>query len=154
MSTKNPSLVSDHGAVAWPVAGCVDLRLPTHPELRFVAVTDGRRCSVHALDDLIVCGSIRWIIVHPEADEDSGLIGYLHVVGEYRRKGIATALLTAAQAYAERYQLPPPRHSDERTAAGDAWARALGAEPAHHLLSSDHEGSPWPLDDGEEGGER
>lgn len=122
----------------WPVSGYADFRVSSQPDLRFVAVTDGRRCSVHALDDLIACGSIRWMIVQPH-DEDDGFLGsirWVYVSTEYRRSGIATALLDAARAYAEHYGIPTPRHSSERTAEGDAWARALGAEPAREIVTS------------------
>jgi GNAT superfamily N-acetyltransferase len=113
---------------ALPVTRYADLTIPEQPELRFVAVTDGARCSVHALDDLIVVGSLRWLIV--EDDDAAGMIGFVHVVPERRRQGIATALLSVARTYAEHHGLPAPRHTDERSADGDAWARSLGAAPA------------------------
>lgn len=123
----------------WPVMGPATFQLPDR-RLQFTAVTDGRRCSVHALDDLIVCGSLRWLIY--ENDPDIGEIGYIYVPAEHRRHGIATALLKAARAYAEHYGIPAPRHSTRRTELGDAWARADGAEPTHEVLPPD-EGKPW-----------
>jgi len=114
----------------WPVTGDADLRLDSHPEMRFTAVTDGHRCAVLALDDLIACGSLRWIIDEKPDDPTNGMIGYVYVSPEHRRRGVATALLTAACAYAEHYGVAAPRHADERSPEGDAWARSLGAEPA------------------------
>jgi GNAT superfamily N-acetyltransferase len=114
----------------WPVVGYADIRLQDHPDLRFVAVTDGRRCSVIviALDDLIACGSLRWLIA--KDDDAAGMIGWVEVLPRYQRRGIATALLTVADEYSDRYGLPRPRHADRRTPSGDAWAQSLGAEPA------------------------
>jgi GNAT superfamily N-acetyltransferase len=131
----------------WPVSGYADLRLDSHPELRFLAATDGRRCSVLALADLIVCGSLRWLIAEDDADDpepDAGMIGYVYVAPEVRRRGIATALLTAADAYAERYGLPAPRHTEDRSPSGDAWARSVGAEPAGaQVREYEHRLGPW-----------
>jgi len=129
---------------AWPVSGYADLRLDSHPKLRFLAATDGHRCSVLALADLIVCGSLRWLIGENEDPEDIGMIGYVYVAPELRRRGIATALLTAANAYAERYGLPAPRHTDDRSPSGDAWARSVGAESASvPVRQREHPLGPW-----------
>ena len=119
--------------------GYANFRLDSHPDLRFIAATDGRRCSVLALDDLIACGSLRWLIV--EDDDDAGMIGYVYVAPEHRRRGIATALLAVANAYAEHYGLPAPRHFDERTPSGDAWARSLGAEAARSIYDPTRKGA-------------
>ena len=43
-----------------------------------------------------------------------------------QRKGVATALLGKAREIAgETRGVRPPRHSPDRTAAGEAWARSL-----------------------------
>jgi GNAT superfamily N-acetyltransferase len=66
-----------------------------------------------------------------DQDFDAGTIGYVYVPPEHRRRGIATALLRVAEAYAERYGMTAPRHDqDQRSADGEAWAVALGADPA------------------------
>jgi GNAT superfamily N-acetyltransferase len=113
---------------AWPVATYAELVLTEQPTLRFIAVTDGARCSVHALHDLLAIGSIRWLIV--EDDDDAGMIGFVFVSPAWRRHGVATALLKVATAYSEHYGLPSPKHVDERSPAGEAWAVTQGAEPA------------------------
>jgi hypothetical protein len=57
----------------------------------------------------------------------TGLIATVRIRPEYRpdfcRKGIATALLGVA-----RHRCPWIRHSPDRTADGDAWARSLHEE--------------------------
>lgn len=115
----------------WPVSGCADLRIPDQPDLRFVAVADDRRCSVHAMDDLVACGSLRWLIA--ENDDDAGVIGYVFVEPERRRTGVATALLEVARAYAQHYGLPAPRHSETRSRGGEEWGRSLGAPEAKEI---------------------
>jgi GNAT superfamily N-acetyltransferase len=68
---------------------------------------------------------------------DEGIIGQLHlgfvrqngrrkvrnifVKKEHQRKGIATAMWNYAEANGFK-----PQHSDDRTDAGEAWARSLG----------------------------
>ncbi len=54
-------------------------------------------------------------------------VGGLSVDEAHRRKGIATGLWNEAhRVAAEREGVQPPRHSPERTDAGDAWARSVG----------------------------
>lgn len=60
-------------------------------------------------------GSISW---HHKTGEIRGV----YVVPEHQRKGIATAMLHEAQTTPTR----SPRHSTDRTTAGDAWARSAG----------------------------
>ena len=65
--------------------------------------------------------------VHP----DHGVVGKMDwsvkqirnidVEPEHRRQGIATALWEKGQSIR-----PTPKHSDQRTDAGDAWARTVG----------------------------
>jgi GNAT superfamily N-acetyltransferase len=62
------------------------------------------------------------------------MIGFVYVTPTWRRKGLATALLKVTTEYADQYGLPVPRHTEERTPSGDAWARALGAEPARRIV--------------------
>lgn len=127
--------MSDNCDEDWPVAHESELEVFVSDSLglRFVAVIGGGRCSVHALNDLIAVGSLRWQITDPERD-DSGTITWIEVSPRYRRQGVATALLEAATAYAKRYGHPRPRHSDSRTRLGDAWATGLGARPAKKVI--------------------
>ena len=56
-------------------------------------------------------------------------IGGLGVQEEHRRKGIATGLWNKAKEVAKQNKdIPKPRHSPERTDAGDAWARKVGGK--------------------------
>jgi GNAT superfamily N-acetyltransferase len=117
------------------------------PVLQFVATTNGRLgCSVIALCDLVAVGSIRWWGGGDDDDDDpdnnAGLIGFLHVGEQWRRQGIANALLAAANAYAEHHDLARPRHSPVRSPEGAAWAAANGAEPAADV--SDENGAWGP----------
>ncbi len=137
----------------WPVTGVAALRITDDPRveaLRFTAVTDGRRCSVVALDDLIAVGSLRWWIREPDpaeleavaageepVDPEPGEIRYVYVPSDRRRQGIATAMLKAARQYAEHYGIPSPTHSRTRTEEGERWARADGAPPASKIVSAE-----------------
>jgi GNAT superfamily N-acetyltransferase len=118
---------------AWPVGILAQFEVATLPGIRFTAIADRYHCSVHALKDLIVVGSLRWGV---EQDDDSAAVGALVVTPEYRRRGIATGLWAAAHAYAERYGLPAPRHSEERSDDGDAWARSVGGELPPRVASA------------------
>jgi hypothetical protein len=56
----------------WPLAHESELELVVSDSLglRFVAVADSRRCSVHALNDLMAIGSLRWLIADREGDDE------------------------------------------------------------------------------------
>jgi GNAT superfamily N-acetyltransferase len=57
----------------------------------------------------------------------TGEIGNIDVLPEVQRQGVATAMLGHARQLAgETRGVRPPRHSPERTDAGEAWARSLG----------------------------
>ena len=46
---------------------------------------------------------------------------------DQQRRGIATRMFEHAQGLAAAYpSIPAPKHSPDRTAAGDAWANAVG----------------------------
>lgn len=46
---------------------------------------------------------------------------------DFRRQGIATGMWNHAQQVAsENARVPAPKHSKDRTDAGDAWARSVG----------------------------
>ena len=57
----------------------------------------------------------------------TGKIRQITVAEEHRRKGIATALLGEGRRIASSSRgVKSPRHSEERTNEGEAWARSLG----------------------------
>jgi GNAT superfamily N-acetyltransferase len=65
-------------------------------------------------------GSIMW-------HHKTGEIGNIEVLSEVRRQGVATSLLGEARRIAgETRGVRPPRHSPDRTEAGEAWARSTG----------------------------
>ena len=60
-----------------------------------------------------------------------GTINHIEIHPERRRQGLATKLLKFGQdIHNEIDTIPAPKHSDTRTAEGDAWAQHHGAEPA------------------------
>lgn len=64
----------------------------------------------------------------------SGEIHMIAVDESARRQGVATTLLERARQIAsETRGVPRPRHSSDRTDAGEAWARSLGERiPKRH----------------------
>lgn len=50
----------------------------------------------------------------------------VHVHPQFRRKGVATAMLKAARDVAVKTGVPSPVHSDDRSDMGDAWAKSTG----------------------------
>lgn len=68
-------------------------------------------------------GSVAEIFWHHKTGE----IANITVRDQFRRQGIATHLLGQARQLAEQTRgVRPPRHSPQRTDAGEAWARSLG----------------------------
>ena len=52
---------------------------------------------------------------------------YIGVEPEAQRQGVATAMWNEGQRIAaSKKNVPAPQHSNERTDAGDAWARSVG----------------------------
>lgn len=65
-------------------------------------------------------GEMSW---HHRTGEIMGISTY----EPWRRQGVATRMLGEARRIAgETRGVRPPRHSEERTDAGEAWARSLG----------------------------
>jgi hypothetical protein len=75
------------------------------------------------------------------AYQDDQRLGEMHwdqdkvrFVGVYEeqhlRQGLARGMWNAANAFhaADPESIPPPRHSDDRSKAGDAWARRVGGD--------------------------
>lgn len=76
------------------------------------------------------------VAYRPEGEEGKGFIQWHHQRGDIRhigvspnlqRRGIATALWHHAnEVAASTPGVKPPKHSPDRTDAGEAWARSLG----------------------------
>lgn len=65
-------------------------------------------------------GMMRW-------HHKTGEIGGIGVHEPFQRQGVATAMLgRAREIAADTRGVRPPRHSPDRTEAGEAWARSLG----------------------------
>jgi ribosomal protein S18 acetylase RimI-like enzyme len=65
-------------------------------------------------------GFLRW-------SHKTGEISSIEVFGGHQRQGVATGLWNEAHRIAgETRGVKPPRHSPDRTDAGEAWARSLG----------------------------
>ena len=61
-------------------------------------------------------------------------ISGLEVDAEYRRQGVATAMWNRAHQEAEvNPRIPKPKHSKDRTTAGDSWAKAVGGRLPRRL---------------------
>jgi acetyltransferase (GNAT) family protein len=74
----------------------------------------------HRLDVLGLGSSLLW-------HHKTGQISNIGVPEQFQRQGIATAMYGKAKEIAgETRGVRPPRHSPDRTEAGEAWARSLG----------------------------
>ena len=68
-------------------------------------------------------GEVGHLYWHPR----TGTIRDVLVSGEHQGQGIATQMYRMAQrAAATVKRVPQPKHSQDRTDAGDAWAKAVG----------------------------
>ena len=67
-------------------------------------------------------------------------------VGEqFQRRGVATAMWGEGQRLAsENRKIPQPKHSPERTKAGDAWARSVGGPLPRRRIFRASIGEPQP----------
>jgi GNAT superfamily N-acetyltransferase len=109
------------------VVGCIE---PGEPHV----------VSVVTLLDMTAIGSIKWVVGKNSDCE----ISLIHVVQEYRRRGIATLLLEVANEVADREGWPRPEHSPTRTPDGDGWAQSRGAAPATEIDDSGSLGASIP----------
>jgi hypothetical protein len=51
------------------------------------------------------------------------------VAADQQRRGVATGMWNEGQRMAsENARIPTPKHSNERTSAGDAWAKSVGGK--------------------------
>ena len=68
-------------------------------------------------------GEVGHLYWHPR----TGTIRDVLVTGEHQGKGIATQMYkTAQEVAATTKKVPAPKHSQDRTDAGEAWAKAVG----------------------------
>ena len=68
-------------------------------------------------------GDVGHLYWHPR----TGTIKDVLVSGEHQGKGIATQMYSQAQQAAQTVRgVPQPKHSQDRTDAGDAWAKKVG----------------------------
>ncbi len=75
-----------------------------------------RAMSQHGME----VGSLLW---------DSKQIRNVGVPEQHQRQGVATALWEEGHRMAgENARIPQPKHSADRTNAGDAWARSVGGK--------------------------
>ena len=58
----------------------------------------------------------------------SGRVDQVYVPHEYQGLGVATSLWERAQKLADMGQAPAPKHSNDRTLAGDEWASKVGGK--------------------------
>jgi hypothetical protein len=73
----------------------------------------------------IPVGTLKW---------DKRRIRELDVSPDFRREGIATAMWQEGHRLAsENTRIPKPRHSSDRTEAGDAWAKSVGGRLPRRL---------------------
>jgi GNAT superfamily N-acetyltransferase len=68
-----------------------------------------------------VMGNIQW-------NKDSGEIISIDVKPRYQRLGVANTLFHEAHKSAREQGLAEPKHSDDRSDQGDAWAKQAGGE--------------------------
>lgn len=58
----------------------------------------------------------------------SGRVESIHVDHDYQGLGVATSLWERAHKLAEMGHAPTPKHSNDRTLAGDAWSEKVGGK--------------------------
>lgn len=68
-----------------------------------------------------VMGNIQW-------NKDSGEIVSVDVKSRYQRLGVANTLFHDARRAAREQGLTEPKHSEDRSDQGDAWAKQVGGE--------------------------
>lgn len=61
-------------------------------------------------------------------DGRSGRVSRIHVDNDFQGLGIATSLWERGHKLAEMGHAPAPKHSNDRTLAGDAWSEKVGGK--------------------------
>jgi len=78
---------------------------------------------------------------------DDGTISHIEIHPEKRRLGLATKLYKFGHDLSEEIpSIPAPKHSESRTASGDAWAHAVGGSmpEAHtHVETHNYRSNRW-----------
>ena len=67
-------------------------------------------------------------IGHLDWNKRSGQIDNINVIGRMQGLGVATSLWERAHKLADMGQAPAPKHSNDRTLAGDEWASKMGGK--------------------------
>lgn len=114
----NPKQFAPHIRYAVPTGDKPYGSNTTHFGLNTAGVT----LESHAPDD----GKASDVLGHLHWSSNSGQILDVHVSPQFRRKGVATAMLKAARDVAVKTGVPSPVHSDDRSDMGDAWAKSTG----------------------------
>lgn len=112
--------------------------MPDGPQFEFIRAnmksmdTREHLHKVEAYDDSDWAGELKW---HPQTGE----IKNLFVEANLRRQGIGTDLWKEANRIAQTEKgVVPPKHSPDRTDAGDAWAKSVGGALPKRLPGTTH----------------
>ena len=110
---------------------------PSDDAIDFIAIVvevdgDVRVASIHALDELVGVGSLKWDTF------DNGEIADVFVLPDWQHQGIATRMFRLAEHLAQQEGWHTPTRARIRTKDGDAWARSLGASPAECINEDPH----------------
>lgn len=102
-----------------------------HPELFYETVDTGASRPLHRIQAKVegrTAGSMVW---------NQREIRNIEVHPDFQRRGIATAMWNEGQRLAESSRIPSPKHSSDRTDAGDAWARSVGGRLPRRPVNED-----------------
>lgn len=83
-----------------------------------------RSVTAHEQGEDQEIGHLAWTD-YPSGPTIHGEIQAVWTHPAHRRKGVATGMWAAARAYADLHDIVAPRHSEERTYAGDVWAHSV-----------------------------
>jgi hypothetical protein len=91
------------------------------PQFNYDTYDAGERKPLHRIrafaDNGAHLGDMLW---------DAKQIRNIGVGEQFQRRGVATSMWNEGQRLAEERGIPAPKHSPDRTNAGDAWARSVG----------------------------
>jgi GNAT superfamily N-acetyltransferase len=111
---KSMGGISSHTVEAWAPQHVNDPWVQAHPSERNPYAGSSLDPGIRPI------ASLSW---HHRTGEISGV----YTVPEHQRQGVATALYQQGQEIASKTRgVPTPRHSEQRTRSGDAWARSVG----------------------------
>lgn len=101
--------------------------MPAHEALsdvqfQYRTVDEGGRKPMHRIDAATDRGTGLGYLVW-----NSDKVVNIQVHGQFQRRGVGTAMWNEGHRVAEENaRIPAPKHSADRTTAGDAWARSVG----------------------------